>query len=74
MLGAIIGDVVGSSREFAPIKSKEFDLFDEGSIYTDDTILTVAVAAAIIDGVDLAARLKEYANEYVTSYGPGFWS
>lgn len=73
MLGAIVGDVVGSSREFAPIKSKEFDLFEEASIYTDDTILTMAIASAIVDGSPFATRLKEYANTYVTSYGLSFW-
>ena len=73
MLGAIVGDVVGSSREFAPIKSKDFELFEEASIYTDDTILTVAVASAIADGAPFAARLKEYANTFVSTYGRRFW-
>lgn len=73
MLGAIVGDVVGSSREFAPIKSKEFELFEEASIYTDDTILTIAVASAIADGAPIAQRLKEYANAFVSTYGPRFW-
>jgi len=73
MLGAIVGDVVGSSREFAPVKSKEFALFEEGSIYTDDTILTLAIASAIVDDIPFAASLKWFANTYVTSYGQDFW-
>ncbi len=43
MLGAIIGDIIGSTYEFNPIKSKEFELFSPGSRPTDDTVMTVAV-------------------------------
>ncbi len=44
MLGAIIGDIVGSRFEFNNIKSKEFELFTNESCYTDDTVMTLAVA------------------------------
>jgi len=44
MIGAIIGDVVGSVYEFNNIKTTEFPLFSEGCMYTDDTILSIAVA------------------------------
>ena len=43
MLGAIIGDIIGSTYEFNPIKTKEFELFSPGSHPTDDTVMTVAV-------------------------------
>lgn len=48
MLGAIIGDVVGSVYEFNNIKTKDFPLFVKQSIYTDDTVMTVAVAKALL--------------------------
>lgn len=48
MYGAIIGDIVGSKYEFNNIKTKDFPLFSEGCDYTDDTIMTVAVAKAIL--------------------------
>ena len=44
MLGAIAGDVIGSPYEWNPIKTKEFPLFSKYSIFTDDTVLNVAVA------------------------------
>lgn len=47
MLGAIIGDVVGSVYEWHNIKTKEFELFDTFSTFTDDTVMTVAVAKAL---------------------------
>ena len=43
MLGAIAGDVVGSTREFHPIKTKAFDLLVEDSHFTDDTVLTLSL-------------------------------
>lgn len=48
MYGAFIGDIVGSKYEFNNIKTKKFPLFSKGCDYTDDTILTVAVAKAIL--------------------------
>lgn len=48
MYGAFIGDIVGSKYEFDNIKTKQFPLFSQGCDYTDDTIMTVAVAKAIL--------------------------
>ena len=48
MYGAFIGDIVGSKYVLHNIKTKEFPLFSEGCDYTDDTIMTVAVAKAIM--------------------------
>lgn len=42
MIGAIAGDIIGSVYEAMPIKSKEFPLFQKSSVFTDDTVLTVA--------------------------------
>lgn len=49
MLGAIIGDIVGSRFEFNNHKSKDFDLFAEGCFVTDDSIMTLAVSKAIME-------------------------
>lgn len=50
MLGAIVGDIVGSVYEFMPHKSKIFPLFSEHSVFTDDTVMTLAVAEALMNG------------------------
>ena len=50
MYGAFIGDIVGSKYEFHNIKTKKFPLFSKDCDYTDDTILTAAVAKAILLG------------------------
>ena len=48
MLGAIIGDIVGSKYEFNNIKTKDFPLFSDDCEYTDDSIMTIAVAKALL--------------------------
>lgn len=48
MYGAMIGDIVGSKYEFGAIKTKTFPLFSEGCTFTDDTVMTVAVARALL--------------------------
>ena len=58
MLGAIIGDIVGSRFEFNNHRSKEFDLFTEDCFATDDSIMTLAVAKAIKE----AMKEKELSN------------
>lgn len=49
MLGAIIGDIIGSIYEFRNIKTKNFELFGKHCIFTDDTVMTLAVAKAILN-------------------------
>ena len=49
MLGAIVGDIVGSRFEFNNHRSKEFDLFTSDCFVTDDTIMTLAVGKAIME-------------------------
>ena len=49
MLGAIIGDIVGSRFEWNNIKTKEFDFLTYKCFATDDSIMSLAVAQAILD-------------------------
>lgn len=49
VIGAIVGDIVGSIYEFNNHRSKEFPLFSEGCSVTDDSIMTLAVAKALMD-------------------------
>ena len=49
MLGAIMGDMVGSIYEFHPIKSKDFDIYNHRNWMTDDSLLTIAVAQTLLD-------------------------
>jgi ADP-ribosylglycohydrolase len=73
MLGAIMGDIVGSIYEFGNIKSKDFDLFDEKSFFTDDTVLTVATADCILHQGDYATYYRDYALRYPgRGYGANF--
>jgi ADP-ribosylglycohydrolase len=58
MLGAIAGDIIGSTREIAGIKTKDFDLFERYSRFTDDTVLTVAVADRLVYGGDYHRLFK----------------
>lgn len=44
MIGAIVGDIAGSTREWHNVKSKNFELLPEGSFFTDDSVMTLAVA------------------------------
>ena len=52
MYGAILGDIIGSTYEFAGIKTKKFPLFPGGSDFTDDSILTIAVAKALLRSIE----------------------
>ncbi len=49
MLGAIIGDIVGSTREWNNVKTEDFELLPEGSRFTDDTVMTLAVAKWLME-------------------------
>ena len=64
MLGAIAGDIIGSIYEAAPIKTKDFPLFGPGVRFTDDTVCTVAIADALMQGGDFAATLRAYVRRY----------
>ena len=59
MLGAIIGDIIGSIYEFNNIKTKDFPLFCDKSHFTDDTILTCATADWLTQGGNPEFFLKK---------------
>ncbi len=74
MLGAIAGDIIGSIYEGKSIKTKHFDLFDPPRYFTDDTILTVAIADAILNQKSYAEMLKKYCRNYPDAgYGGNFY-
>ena len=62
MLGAIIGDVVGSVYEWNNIKTKDFEFFKPNCFFTDDTVMTVAVAKALL----LTRETQSQANEKIS--------
>lgn len=71
MIGAIAGDMIGSPYEAWPIKDKDFPL--RVADFTDDTVLTVAVADALLGGGDFAASLRRFARRYPgAGYGGRF--
>ncbi len=73
MLGAIAGDIIGSVRENFSIKRKDFELFPKICFYTDDTVLTIAVADAILNNKDYGETIKKYARRHpLRGYGPKF--
>jgi ADP-ribosylglycohydrolase len=75
MLGAIIGDIVGSLYEFDNIKTKEFPFFDERKEYTDDSILTIATADWLLNSGEIGNYYLKYATDYpypMGSYGTMF--
>ncbi len=73
MLGAILGDIIGSVYEVQPVKHKDFEFFVRGSGFTDDTALTVAVAEHILTGKDLVTMFHDYFAKYPhAGYGRTF--
>src|SRR5262249_15842298 len=73
MLGAIAGDVIGSVHEGTRTKTKDFPLFTPDSTFTDDTVLTVAVAECLLRGRDYVDGLHDYFHAYpAAGYGGSF--
>ncbi len=78
MLGAIAGDIIGSvyegKRAWMQARTPDFEpLFDPRARFTDDTVLTVAVAESILHGGDLVDLFKDYARSYPgAGYGGTF--
>jgi len=78
MLGAIVGDIIGSRFEWNNVKTVDFELFNSTSRFTDDTVMTIAIADAILnrehyknfftDAIEskkaYAYKLKEYGKKY----------
>lgn len=73
MLGAIAGDIIGSVYEHAPIKTEDFPLFHPHCRFTDDTVMTVAIAYAILESVEYARAMKHFGRKYPNArYGGAF--
>lgn len=76
MLGAIIGDIVGSVYEWDNIKTKEFPFFRDDCFFTDDTVMTIAVAEALMNGGrddDFIDAMKKFGRMYPgAGYGGRF--
>jgi ADP-ribosylglycohydrolase len=73
MLGAIAGDVIGSVYEHHRIKTTQFPLFDRNCRFTDDTVMTIAVAYAVLENEDYATAMKLFGRNYPDAgYGGSF--
>jgi len=73
MLGAIAGDVIGSVYEYHQIKTTEFPLFPKHCRFTDDTVMTIAIAYSLLENVDYAASMKLFGRKYPNAgYGSHF--
>ncbi len=73
MIGAIAGDIIGSVYERNPIKTKEFPLFHPECRFTDDSVLTVAVADAILSGRPYLESVREIGRRHPgAGYGGSF--
>ena len=80
MIGAIIGDIVGSIYEFENIKSKDFEFLSYDCFFTDDSVLTLAICEALLRyknvGGDLSAitvqSMQDIGNRYIAGYGGRF--
>lgn len=64
MKGSIIGDIIGSAYEWDRVKHKDFELFTPKTDYTDDSVLTIAVADAIINKRPYKETIHQYARAY----------
>ena len=77
IIGAIVGDVIGSAYEFNNVKSVDFELFKNETEYTDDSILTLATMDVLNKKNKKYGYKKAYYGfgiKYPDGYGPGFVS
>jgi ADP-ribosylglycohydrolase len=73
MIGAIAGDIIGSVYETRPIKTKDFPLFQRRCRFTDDSVLTIAVAEAVMTDGDYLRWVREIGRRYPRAgYGAAF--
>ena len=77
IIGTICGDIIGSSREFRPQKTKDFRLYNRYSTFTDDTVMTLAIASWLIKDRSskevLISEIKEFGLKYPhAGYGAMF--
>jgi ADP-ribosylglycohydrolase len=75
MLGAIAGDIIGSLHEGSPSRGRHFLLFPPRSTFTDDTVLSVAVAQSLRTNTPYDTALRHWSRRYPTAgYGARFQS
>ena len=72
MLGAIAGDILGSIHEFHPIKTKNFDLLNSECVFTDDSVMTTAVADSLMNKIPYVESLQMWGRKYPRA-GYGGW-
>jgi ADP-ribosylglycohydrolase len=74
MIGVIAGDVIGSVHEHGMTKSTDFPLFDPLCRFTDDTVLTIATAHAILTGTSYEIAYREFGRQHPgAGYGGSFY-
>lgn len=74
MIGAIAGDIIGSLYESSPIKTEEFQLFHPYSRFTDDAVMTIAVAESILMNISYAQNMQKWGRKYPNAgYGISFY-
>lgn len=64
MIGALLGDLVGSRFEASPVKTKDFTLITSINTITDDSVLTIAVADSLMNNIPFGTNLKKYYQLY----------
>ncbi len=64
LIGAVAGDIIGSAYEWENVKTTDFELFPPQARFTDDTILTMAVARSIMYDEDFAQNIQDFARRY----------
>lgn len=69
MIGAIIGDIVGSAYEFNPTNDYDFEFFPNEASFTDDTICTIAIADALLRCRDFGESLHDWCRRYPNPKG-----
>lgn len=72
MLGAIAGDIIGSAYEFGHMKSKDFPLFSADCTFTDDTVMTLAVAEALMDAAGDPDEFERRAVRSMRRFGRAY--
>lgn len=73
MLGAIVGDIIGSQFEHANHLSKTFDLFTPNCFYSDDTVLTLAVCQALLNTDGQVDHLAAAADKHLAGFANTYW-
>lgn len=68
LLGAIAGDILGSVYEFNPVQRDDFPLWEKSCRFTDDTVLTIAIAKAVRLGWGDVSKTKELSRKYLREF------